>query len=348
MQNPNSNSGSAKIGGALLCAGYGSRMAPLTDALPKPLLPFLNVPTITYAMAQLMRAGIEKVAFNTHHLADTIPPVVNRLAATLNIHPLFVHEWEILGSGGGIKGVVDSLGDEYDHVIIMNGDTVLEIDLSEHIAAHIASGADVSLVVRPKVPTQPGRVFLNGAGEITRIRDYKHGSYDETHVEHDFLGIHIIKRGTMDEIPLEKCDIIDALYSKLVEGSGDGKKIRASIHDGYFVALDTPELLIAESINAMNNPESFADAPFPEPLRPGLYVYRPGTIAGAATVTPPVFIGANVTIGAQAHIGPNVVLDGVDILPGTYVENAVLYGAGRVEGEWRDCVSIAGKTVALK
>lgn len=348
MQSLDSNSGSAKIGGAILCAGYGSRMAPLTDALPKPLLPFLNVPTITYGMAQLMRAGIEKVAFNTHHLADTIPPVVKRLAATFNIHPIFVHEWEILGSGGGIKGVVDSLGEDFDHVVVMNGDTVLEIDLGEHIDAHISSGADVSLVVRPKVVSQPGRVFLDAQGSITRIRDYKHGSYDASHVEHDFLGIHIIKRGVMDEIALEKCDIIDALYSKLVEGQGAGKKIRASIHDGYFVALDTPELMVNESINAMNNPELFGDAPFPEPLRPGLYVYRPGTIAGAATVTPPVFIGANVTIGAQAHIGPNVVLDGVEISPGTRVENAVIYGAGKIEGEWKSCVSIAGKTVALK
>ncbi len=343
-----SNISSAKIGGAILCAGYGSRMAPLTDALPKPLLPFLNVPTITYAMAQFMRAGIDKVAFNTHHLADAIPPVVGKLAKTFNIHPIIVHEWELLGSGGGIKGVVDSLGNEYDHVVVMNGDTVLEIDLSEHIQAHIESGADLSLVVRPKVPTQPGRVFLDDEGNITRIRDYKNAAYDSSHVEHDFLGIHIIKRGTMDEIPLEKCDIIDALYSKLVEGNGEGKKIRASLHEGYFVALDTPELLVQESINAMNNPESFADAPFPDPLRPGLYVYRPGTIAGAATVTPPVFIGANVTIGAGAHISPNVVLDGVDISDGTRVENAVIYGAGRIEGEWKDCVSIAGKSVVLK
>ncbi len=344
--NPNeSNPSSATIGGAILCAGFGSRMAPLTDALPKPLLPFLNVPTIAYPMAQMMRAGIGSIAFNTHHLADAIPPVAQRLAKTFAIKPFFVHEEELLGSGGGIKGVVDALGDACDHVVIMNGDTVLEIDLGPHIEAHIDSGSDVSLVLRPKVDTQPGRVFLDGSGNITRIRDYKAPSYQLTHEEYDFLGIHIIKKGVLDAIALKKCDIIDSLYGPMVI---EKRKLRASLHEGYFVALDTPDLMLAESVRAMNEPGLFGDAPFPDPLRPGLYVYRPGTIANAATVTPPVFIGANVSVGPGAHLGPNVVLDGVDVIGGTRIENAILYGAGKIEGEWKNCISIAGKTVVVR
>ena len=48
-----------------------------------------------------------------------------------------------------------------------------------------------------------------------------------------------------------------------------------------------------------------------------------------------------------AKIGPNVVLDGVEVKSGARIENAVLYGMGAVEGEWRDCVAVAGQVAQL-
>ena len=96
-------SDSSPVYGAVLCAGYGTRMAPITDILPKPLIPFLNTPTITYSINHLARAGVTRVCCNLHHLADSIPPVVDRLGAAMGVEMVYAREWEILGTAGGVE-----------------------------------------------------------------------------------------------------------------------------------------------------------------------------------------------------------------------------------------------------
>src|SRR5690554_974892 len=91
--------------GGVLCAGLGTRLRPLTDVLPKPLIPFLNTPLVAYALNHLAAAGITRVGLNLHHLPDTIPFLVDRLALQFGQVPTYVREWEILGTAGGVRGI---------------------------------------------------------------------------------------------------------------------------------------------------------------------------------------------------------------------------------------------------
>ncbi len=325
--------------GAVLCAGFGTRLKPLTEVVPKPLLPFLNTPIITFSLNQLAQAGVREVGLNMHHLADSIPPVVDRLAPAFGLKPTYVQEWEILGTAGGIRGIWDGLGNPDGVLIVVNGDSVMDLDLSDLVQRHVASGNEVSLVVRPKAPDQPGKVFLGDNGSLDKIRHHKRPGTG-TGEEHDFCGVHLINTGLLERLSLEPGDIITELYGPMVEA---GEAVGALVIDGFWAALDNPKLMLDTTQAVLSDPTLFALAPLPPPLAEALFVLRQDEIHDKAQLAGPVFTGLNVSIAEGAKIGPNVCLDGVEIAPGAEIRNAILYGMGRVEGEWVDCIAIAGK-----
>ena len=333
--------------GAVLCAGFGTRMHPITEALPKPLIPFLNTPLVTYAINHLTRAGIEEIGFNLHHLADAVPPVVDRLCTTMGVHPTYVREWEVQGTAGGIRGVWEALGEPHGTLVVLNGDSVMNIDLRDHIARHRASGRDVTLVVRPKDETQPGRVFLDSDEMLIGIRDHRRPSCSDTDLqEYDFTGVHILESHAIERLALEPGDIITSLYGPMIEE--DEEAIGVSIMQGFWAALDTPSLYLECTRACLEEPDLFEQAPLPEALGKGLFVYRPHGVEDGVDVASPIFLGAHVEASAGSKLGPMAVVDGAEIAAGTRISNAVIYGMGRIEGEWHDCIAVAGKVISVE
>ncbi|MEZ4461188.1 MAG: NDP-sugar synthase [bacterium] len=329
--------------GAVLCAGFGTRMRPLTDVLPKPLLPFLNTPIVTYALQLLAEANVTRVALNLHHLPDTIPLVVDLLAPRLGVSPVYAREWDILGTAGGVAGQWAALGRPEGVLVVLNGDSVTDVELGPIIEAHIASGAGVTLVTRPKTEGQPGRVFLDAHGNLAGIRDYRSGAAVASEVE--FTGIHILSSTVLSRLSIEFGDIVDELYGPMVAA---GDTIRSHTVGGFWAALDTPQLLFDTSLAVMADPSAFRLAPLEITESERLWIYGPDGIDGAAQFAAPVFLGMNVQAAAGAQIGPNVVMDGTEVASGTRVRNAIIYGAGRIEGQWENLVCVAGKTATIQ
>jgi len=326
--------------GGVLCAGFGTRLSPITDVIPKPLVPFLNTPTVAYGFQLLINTGVDRIAMNLHHLPDTIPPVVDRLAPVLGFRPVYVREWEILGTGGGIRGIWKGLGEPKGTLVVLNGDSVTDIDLEPHIRGHEDAGAEVTLIVRPKTAGQPGRVFLNSSGELSGIRDFRRPGRGDLE-EYEFTGIHLLSEAALNRLSLEASDIVATLYGPMV---AEGAKIRASVCDeGFWAALDNPSLILENTRRVLADPSCFKLAPLPDPMSDGLFIYNPDDIDPKAKLTKPIFLGAGVELGSNTFVGPNVVMDGVQLAPGARVENAVIYGMGRIEGHWQDCVAVAGK-----
>src|SRR5205823_12822683 len=110
--------------GFVLGAGLGMRLRPLTDDLPKPLVPIFQKPLITFAFDHLLAAGCDKLVVNTHRLperfADVFPESLYR-----DRRILFLHEPEILGTGGGIKNAHRFFGNE--PFVVYSGDILTEI-----------------------------------------------------------------------------------------------------------------------------------------------------------------------------------------------------------------------------
>jgi len=129
----------------VLGAGLGTRLRPLTDELPKPLVPIFQKPLITFALDHLIDIGIEKIFINTHRLpemfAQTFPE--NRYAGKAIE---FVNEPVLLETGGGIKNIEIELGG--DPFITYSGDVLTDIALPALIDEHFKQGNDVTLALR--------------------------------------------------------------------------------------------------------------------------------------------------------------------------------------------------------
>src|ERR1700680_3543695 len=109
----------------VLCAGLGTRLRPLTNDLPKPLIPIFQKPLITFALDHLCDLGVESFVINTHHLAAQFERLF--LDGSYADRPLsLVYEPEILGTGGGIKNIEARLRDE--PFIVYSGDLLTDFD----------------------------------------------------------------------------------------------------------------------------------------------------------------------------------------------------------------------------
>ena len=101
--------------GMVLCAGLGTRLSPITETLPKPLVPVLNVPNLLHSLYLLKRAGIVDIVLNTHHLPEQIESFLGDGSRwDLRLH--FSREKTLLGTGGGVKkaGVAAAAGLQTD------------------------------------------------------------------------------------------------------------------------------------------------------------------------------------------------------------------------------------------
>lgn len=331
--------------GGVLCAGFGTRMSPITDTIPKPLVPFLNTPFLGYSLDHLSSAGVTRVGMNLHHLPDTIPPVADRLAATMNLDPVYVREWEIMGTAGGIRGIWDGLDRPDATLIVFNGDSVMNLQPLDLLENHRRSEARATLVVRRRQEGQPGKVWVDTEREqLMGIRDFRHPDAGEQLVEHLFCGVHFIEPQLLEEIPLEEGCIVRDVYEPLLE---QGERINVEIIDDFWAGLDNPRLLYEATRRVLSNPELFDQVPFPEPVGDQLYLFADGTIDDDARLAGPVLTGPNVEIEAEARIGPHAVVDGVELAPGASVRNAIVYGMGRLEGKWHRCLAIGGEVANL-
>jgi mannose-1-phosphate guanylyltransferase len=333
----------------VLCAGFGTRLRPLTEALPKPLLPFLNTPIVTYALDHLAQANITDVGINLHHLPDAIPPVVDRISAQFGVKPVYSREWEILGTAGGIRGLWQALGEPDATMVVLNGDSIMNIDLEHHLEEHRKSGARATIVVRPKADDQPGRVWLDDEGKLGGLRDMRHLDVDDDSaesklVEYDFTGVHFLEPELLEEIPLKEGCMVGDVYGPLMQ---QGEEFNASINDSFWAALDNPTLFLETTRKVLDNPGLFDQAPLPEPLSEGLYIYNPDEADDEAECAKPVLLGLHATVASGAKIGPNAVIDGVDVAEGTVVRNAVVYGMGEIDSEWKDCIAVAGRVAKI-
>src|SRR5215469_13592196 len=118
----------------VLGAGLGTRLRPLTDDLPKPLIPIFNKPLITFALDHLIAAGVESFVINTHHLPDRFADSLGQ--GNYRGYPLtLVHEPILLETGGGIKNA-ESLLSKTPTFFVYSGDILTDLPLTPLIDEH--------------------------------------------------------------------------------------------------------------------------------------------------------------------------------------------------------------------
>ena len=129
----------------ILAAGYGTRLRPLTERLPKPLLPIGGRPLLEWNLLLLKKHGITHALINLHHLGDQIVETFGD-GSRYGMRLAYSHEPVILGTGGGIKQAQPYFEDR--PVLVLNGDTLSDCDLTALLETHRVRRALATLAVR--------------------------------------------------------------------------------------------------------------------------------------------------------------------------------------------------------
>jgi mannose-1-phosphate guanylyltransferase len=151
----------------ILGAGLGTRLLPLTEKCPKPLLDLGGRPIITYAMDHLLGIGVERFIVNTHHLPEVyLEKFPDRKWKERPI--LFRHEPTLLDTAGGLKNIEELLHED-ETIICYNGDIVADFPLSPLVRFHNAALPEATLALRSRGPVL--NVAFDGEKSVCDIRD---------------------------------------------------------------------------------------------------------------------------------------------------------------------------------
>jgi len=155
--------------GVILAAGRGTRLGPLTESVPKPLLPVANQPVMEQGIACLRQLGITDIQVNISYRAEQIlERFGDGSAYGVALHWLV--EREPSGTAGGLKAMQQHL--DGSRVVIIAGDAMLDVDLTVLLRAHQQRGAFASLATLPvRDPSQYGVVVSEPNGAIQRFQE---------------------------------------------------------------------------------------------------------------------------------------------------------------------------------
>jgi mannose-1-phosphate guanylyltransferase len=190
----------------ILCAGLGERLRPLSEELPKPLVPVGDRSVLAQIAAQLRAAGYESALANTHWLPDKFETILGTLELDLTL----VHESEIRGVAGGVAGARALLTAP---VLVWNGDILIDDPPLEALVARARASSELCLAVAPT--TGPGSVGLDAAGNVVRLRGERFGQ--EVRAA-DYVGLFALGARALAELPEWGCLIGDYCLPRLRRG----------------------------------------------------------------------------------------------------------------------------------
>lgn len=203
----------------ILCAGFGSRLRPLTDELPKPLLPFGDKSLFERAVGSFVKAGFGEVVANVHHLAERFEQVLPRLTASVEL----VREPVLRGTAGGIAGARAALGPA--PILCSIGDVVLE-----HVPSKLADAAEFGGLVLAVAPRAAGSgtVGVGAHGEVVRLRGERFGAELSGG---EYVGLCALGTTALAELPNTGCLIGDYALPLLRRGG----MVRSFVYAGEYV-----------------------------------------------------------------------------------------------------------------
>ena len=219
----------------ILAAGLGTRLRPLTDQFPKPLLPIADRPLIEYTLLLLRKYGVTDVVINLHYQGEKIIQALGD-GSRWGMKIRYSEEPEILGTGGGIKKVAALLSESPFFVI--NSDILVEINLDKLVEFHLRKKAAATLALRedPEVDSW-GSIGIDSGDRIRQFLgqpDCAAGAL----TKRMFTGVHVMDPRVLSYIPDGGfCSIID-VYIQMIR---KGERLVGYPLKGYWTDIGTLE-----------------------------------------------------------------------------------------------------------
>ena len=291
----------------LLCAGRGVRFLPVSEAIPKPLLPFLNVPLASAHLRRLREVGVGEVAINLHHLGDQIQNYLGHQEADLPKLTFFA-EPRILGTAGALRNAAPFLsGGDF---LVVNADAAIVPDFSRLLSEHRRSGRAATLLVTENRDPQ---TYTPLQAEGDRISAF--GVHSPRPLL--YTGVCVLSPALLARIPAGETGLVKHLWQPLLDQGRE--EIGWVLHEKAFADLGRPGDFLRASLEALAGSGPFPEGggDFDDRLRV-LVREAPRGFDAADSVL------GRVAVGPDASIRRSVVFDGVRIGEGARLQDCLV------------------------
>lgn len=300
----------------ILVGGEGTRLRPLTETVPKAVMPLAGNPFLSYMIDWLARHGVDEIVLACGYRADVVRDVLGEGGSP---RLRYVSEPEPRGTGGAIKFAAAELEERF---LALNGDVLTDLDLSALIRSHEQRGARASLGLYPvDDATGYGLVKYDRDGAVSEFLEKPEvpgpGEIN--------AGTYVLERSVLDLIPDgEMVSIERDVFPRLI-----GEGLHALPLPGYWMDIGTPDRYLLATWDIL---ERRVETDLGERLDgDGRLVDADAEVDESATVTGPALIEAGVRIGAEAVVGPRAVVGArCEIDPAATVSSSVLLADCRV------------------
>jgi mannose-1-phosphate guanylyltransferase len=290
--------------GILLVGGFGTRLSPLTNKTPKPMLPIANLPVTEHQLLVAKAAGITKVVLATAYLAETFTPYFGD-GSKWGIELKYALETEPLGTGGAIRNAAQLILDEIsdnEPIVVFNGDVLSRHDLAAQIKLHQSSSAAATLHLVSVEDARPyGCVPFDESGRVTDFLEKMENPITNT----INAGCYVFNPEVIKEIELGKVVSVEReVFPELLKR---GRVVQACVDDSYWLDMGTPKALLKGSQDYVGSRD--------------FIVGENSNISESAKISGASAIGNNVTIGANVEISASIIRDGAVIAEGCRLES---------------------------
>ena len=315
-----------------MAAGLGTRLRPLTDFLPKPMVPIANRPVLHHLLNLLARHDIREVGINIHVFPELLKAYFGDGSA-LGMSIQWSEEAVLLGTAGGTKKLEDYWGRE--PILVTSGDGLHDVDVTALIGHHRRTGGLATLAVKPVGdPSAYGVVILD---RDTRVRGFQEKPHrDEARSDLANCGVYVVEPELLDRIPADiQYDFGTDVWPSLVAA---GEPVYAYTTMAYWNDVGGLDELRNSILDAVSGRVRI-DVPGTE-VGPGVWAEAGCRIDPSASVEGPVVLGRNVVIeagaairgpaalGADSRVGKGAAIRSAALLPGSVVPDEGLAIAG--------------------
>lgn len=226
--------------GILLVGGFGTRLRPLTNGRPKPMLPIATLPVTEHQLAMAKRAGINRIVLATSYLSEVFIPYFGD-GSKWGMEILYAVEKEPLGTGGAIRYASNLLSGE-KNVVVFNGDVLSSHDLKAQIELHSRTEADVTLHLTEVADARAyGCVPTDGSGRVTAFLE----KMDNPVTNRINAGCYVFNSSIINSIPENK--VVSVERETFPDLVANGNKIMGYIESAYWLDIGTPSALMKGS-----------------------------------------------------------------------------------------------------
>jgi mannose-1-phosphate guanylyltransferase len=302
----------------ILAGGEGTRLRPLTSTVPKPVVPLVDRPFITYMLEWLKRHGVDDVVMSCGYMASGVRNVLGE-GQQLGLRIRYVEEPRPLGTGGAVKFAEPLLDERF---LMLNGDVLTDMDLTAQIEQHERTGARATIALIGV--EDPSRYGLVRIAEDRSVKEFlEKPSSDQIDTNLINAGAYVLERDVLASLePDANISIEREVFPGLV---GDG--LYAYPAEGYWLDIGTPSTYLQATFDILERTvETTVGA------RLGTsYLEVAGDVEAEGRIIPPALVGGGCRVAAGARVGSQAVLGhGVKIGEDTIVESAVVLNGAEV------------------